>query len=211
MPWQAASAFAAGKRHDFRIKTLGPVLWKKTGTGMPLRLVVIAPLGYRLRKGSRLLYRKPAYLLCTDPDLPLEELLQDYLWRWGIEVNFREEKTLIGTGDAHVRTAASNRHLPAVTVAAYALLWTVALEGTVTLLLLGDGDLPSLEPPKWRGSPDQAGGVPSTGELLRLLRYETWAGFLRPSAVHRFATRAAPVANAAKPLPDIPATLFAAA
>lgn len=206
VPWQTVSAFAVGKRHDFRIKTLGPVLWKKTGTGMPLRLVVIAPLGYRLRKGSRLLYRKPAYLLCTDPDLPLEELLQEYLWRWGIEVNFREEKTLIGTGDAHVRTAASNRHLPAVTVAAYALLWTVALED-----IAGGGDLPSLDPPKWRGNPDRAGGVPSTGELLRLLRYETWAGFLRPSAFHRFATRAAPVANAAKPLPDLPATLFAAA
>jgi hypothetical protein len=206
VPWQTVSAFAAGKRHDFRIKTLGPVLWKKTGTGMPLRLVVIAPLGYRLRKSSRLLYRKPAYLLCTDPDMPLEELLQDYLWRWGIEVNFREEKTLIGTGDAHVRTAASNRHLSAVTVAAYSLLWTVALEA-----IAAGGDLPSLDPPKWRGSPGRAGGLPSTGELLRLLRYETWAGFLRPSTFHHFATGTAPVANAEKPLPDLPATLFAAA
>ncbi len=70
------------------------------------------PLGYRLRQGSRLLYRQPAYLLCTDPDLSLEEFLQSCLWRWDIEVNFREEKTLIGTGDAHVRTAASNQHLP---------------------------------------------------------------------------------------------------
>jgi hypothetical protein len=41
-------------------------------------LVVIAPLGYRLRKGHRMLYRKPAYLLCTDPDLDLALLLQAY-------------------------------------------------------------------------------------------------------------------------------------
>ncbi|MDR2051685.1 MAG: hypothetical protein LBQ63_07950, partial [Deltaproteobacteria bacterium] len=38
-------------------------------------------------------YRNPAYLLCTDPDLPVERLLQAYLWRWEIELNFRDEKT----------------------------------------------------------------------------------------------------------------------
>jgi hypothetical protein len=27
-----------------------------------------------------------------------------YLWRWEIEVNFREEKTLIGCGQSQVRT-----------------------------------------------------------------------------------------------------------
>ena len=104
LPWQTVRAFAAGGHHQFRIKTLGPLLWRKSGADLPLRLLVIAPLGYRLRQGSRLLYRQPAYLLCTDPDLSLEEFLQSYLWRWGIEVNFREEKTLIGTGDAHIRT-----------------------------------------------------------------------------------------------------------
>lgn len=38
------------------------------------------------------------------------------LWRWGIEVNFRDEKTLLGTGEAQVRTAAFNRIQAAVTV-----------------------------------------------------------------------------------------------
>jgi len=69
VPWQKVEAFAAGKRHEFRIKTIGPVLWRKAGADLPLRVVVIAPLGYRLRKGSRMLYRQPAYLICTDPDL----------------------------------------------------------------------------------------------------------------------------------------------
>jgi hypothetical protein len=41
------------------------------------------------------------------------------LWRWGIEVNSREEKTLICTGKAQVCGPAANRNQAAVTVAAY--------------------------------------------------------------------------------------------
>jgi hypothetical protein len=44
------------------------------------RLVVIRPLAYRPRKGSRLLYRNPVYLLSTDPELPIDRLLQSCLW-----------------------------------------------------------------------------------------------------------------------------------
>jgi hypothetical protein len=205
-PWQIVRAHAAGKHHDFRIKTCGPVLWSKAGSDVKLRVVVIAPLGYRLKQGSRLLYRQPAYLLCSDPDMPLEKLLQYYLWRWGIEVNFREEKTLLGTGEAQVRGAASNQHLPAVTVAAYSLLWIAALRCHAA------GDRPrSLAPPKWRKDRQQEGGPPATGELLRILRYEIWAGALRPGTLHRFASRRRPDTSAPKPRPDLAATLFAAA
>src|SRR5690606_19611470 len=147
--WQSLAAFAAGKRHHFKVKTLAqPVLWRKSGAQRPLRVVVIAPVSYRLRQGSRLLYRKPAFLLCTDPDKPLQEVLQAYLWRWGIEVNFRDEKTLLGVGEAQVRTPAANRNQPAVTVAAYALLWLAALK------LLDEGQAPpQLQLPKWRSAP----------------------------------------------------------
>jgi len=92
IPWQPVTVFGAGRMHDFRVKTIGPVLWKKAGPGYPLRLLVVAPVGYRLRKGSRLLYRQPAYLICTDPGLPLGLFLQMALWRWDIEVNHRDEK-----------------------------------------------------------------------------------------------------------------------
>jgi hypothetical protein len=206
VPWQEVEAFASGKRHQFRIKTMSPLLWRKAGADLPLRIVVIAPLGYRLRKGSRMLYRQPAYLICTDPDLPLEKLLQYYLWRWGVEVNFREEKTLIGTGEAQVRTAESNQHLPAVTVAAYALLWTAALQA-----LAGGSAFQGLRPPKWRRDRSDDGRLPSTGDLLRLLRYEIWAGVLRPGTFYHFAANSAPDTNASKPLPDLPAILFSAA
>lgn len=47
-----------------------------------------------------MLYRQPAFLVCTDPQMTLEDLLQDYLWRWDIEVNFRDEKTIMGVGQA---------------------------------------------------------------------------------------------------------------
>jgi hypothetical protein len=119
IPWQEVSAFAAGKRHTFRVKTLGPVLWKKAGAAQPLRLVVIAPVGYRLRKNSRILYRQPAFLICTDPDLPLDQLLQHYIWRWEIEVNHRDEKQIIGVGEAQVRAAQSVERQPAFAVACY--------------------------------------------------------------------------------------------
>ncbi len=58
--------------------------------------------------------------------MTVDKLLQYYLWRWGIEVNFREEKAIIGTGEAQVRIPSSNQHLPAVTVAAYAILFDAA-------------------------------------------------------------------------------------
>ncbi len=207
VPWQHIRAFAAGKHHDFKIKTLGPVLWRKSGTDLPLRLVVIAPLGYRLSKGGRMLYRQPAYIICTDPELPLEELLQYYLWRWGIEVNFREEKTLIGTGQAQVRTASSNQHLPAVTVASYSLLWSSALTQ------ISRHELPpSLALPKWRRRKKQNGrSAPSTGELQRILRRETWAGSIRPSTYYGFVSRSEPDAKCEKPRMDLAAALFSAA
>lgn len=203
VPWQYVGAFAAGKVHQFRIKTIGPVLWRKAGADLPLRVVVIAPLGYRIRKGSKMLYRQPAYLICTDPDLPLEKLLQYYLWRWGIEVNFREEKSIIGTGDAQVRTEASNQHLPAVSVGTYAILWTVALQA------LAEGEnFKGLASPKWREARADEEKLPSTGDLLRLLRYETWAGALRPATFYPFVSKAPPGTKAEKPLTNLPSALF---
>jgi hypothetical protein len=119
IPWQEVQAFASGKRHTFRVKTIGPLLWSKAGAKQPLRLVVIAPVGYRLRKGSKLLYRQPAYLICTDPGLPLEPVIQYYLWRWDIEVNHRDEKQIVGVGEAQVRSAQSVDRQPALAVASY--------------------------------------------------------------------------------------------
>ena len=212
VPWQSVEAYAAGKKHTFRIKALGPVLWRKAGPKRPLQVMVIAPVGYRLRAGSRLLYRQPAFLVCTDPGLPVGEQLQYYLWRWGIEGNFRDEKNLIGTGQAQVRTAASNRNQPAATVAAYALLLIAALQLGAPAGPNPEPPPPHLRPPKWR--PHSAGTSPatrSTGELLRTLRSECWADQIAPESFSDFASAIPTSTNPSKASPFLAEALFRAA
>lgn len=145
IPWEHVEVFAAGRIHSFRIKTVPVVLWEKAGVDRPLRLVVIAPLRYRLRKESKILYKKPAFLICTDTDLPLESVLQYYVWRWDIEQNHRDEKQLFGVGQAQVRSAQSAAKVPAFAVACYSVLLIAAIQtyGNATTI----GDLPL---PKWQ-------------------------------------------------------------
>lgn len=174
VPWESIDLFAAGKRHLFKIKTLAPLRWRPAGQRYNLRLIVIAPLSYRLTQRSRLLYRQPAYLICTDPNLPLRDLLQAYLWRWDIEVNFRDQKTLLGVGQAQVRHAQSVETVPAVAVAAYAMLLTSA-----TLAYGPRGQPDSLPSPKWRPMKRLRASTPS---LIQHLRHEVWAQAIRFSS-----------------------------
>lgn len=168
-PWQAVEAFAAGRRHQFKIKTVSDLRWRVAGAGRPVRLIVIAPLGYRLHRGGRMLYRKPAYLICTDPNQPLEQVLQAYLWRWGIEVNFRDQKTLLGVGQARVRNAHAVRHVPALAVAAYALLLFASTQ-------IEHLDLLPLPAWRHRAPPPRR----TTAQLINQLRVELWAESLHP-------------------------------
>ena len=172
LPWKRVPAFAAGRIHRFRIKTVPIVRWRASGP-RNLRLIIIAPLAYRLTTNGRLLYRKPAYLICTDPRAPLAEVLQAYLWRWDIEVNFKEEKSLLGIGHAKVRHPSSAVRVPAVAVCAYGLLLTA------TARAFGANRLPRvLPPPKWRRRPKQR---PSTQDVINHLRHELWCQGLRLS------------------------------
>jgi hypothetical protein len=173
IPWKTAKAYAAGKVHEFRIKTLDAVKWQPAGAGRVLRLIVIAPLGYRLSKGGKLCYRMPAYLICTDANLPLEKVLQAYLWRWGIEVNFRDEKSVLGIGDAQVRHKESVGRVPACAVAGYSML---LLAGIATY---GHEGVPEeLPDPKWlRGRKPR---LCPTQRLISQLRLEAWGQQIRP-------------------------------
>jgi len=200
-------AFATGKTHTFRVKTLGPLLWKKAGYECPLRLVVIAPVGYRLRKGSKLLYRQPAYLICTDPDLPLDKIVQYYLWRWDIEVNHRDEKQIIGVGQAQVRSPKSVDRQPAFAVASYSMLVLAAARAFGV-----DAIHATLPPPKWRANrPKQR---ISTAELIQQLRSEVWAyalDQLNINSEHFVAGRSASTKCSKFDLPMASAVLYAAA
>lgn len=102
IPYSSCTIFAAGKWHELKFKTLAPVLWKSAGAEHLCRLIVIAPLHYRLSKNSKLLYRRPAYLLVSDPKYPVHLAVQHYFHRWQIEVNHRNAKTNFGVGDAQV-------------------------------------------------------------------------------------------------------------
>jgi len=124
--WETVEAWAAGKVHRFRVKTLSPLRWRPAGGQRNLRLVVIAPLAYRPRPGSKLLYRQPAYLIVSDPHLSLQSIVRHYVRRWEIEVNFRDEKTLLGVGEAQVRHPRSVAEVPRMIVAAYSWLLLAA-------------------------------------------------------------------------------------
>jgi hypothetical protein len=185
VPWQTARAHACGQVHDFPIKRMRPVVMRMNGAAMPVQIMVIKPLGYRLKVGSRLLFRRPAFLVCTDPELPLEEFLQDYLWRWDIEVNFRDEKTILNVGQAQVRTDNSTQNAPALVVAAYSMLLLAAIQA------YGKSGVPDRQhQPKWyKRSPQQRA---TTNELINQLRIELWASALRPAHFSDFITSRPP-------------------
>ncbi len=121
-PWQDVTGWAAGKKHTFNVKVIKSLKWRTAGQARTFQLVVIRPLSYRLKKGGRLLYRKPAYLICCDIGLDIETLLQSYLWRWEIEVNFRDEKSTNGCGEAQVRNEISAVKVPQFVVAMHAFV-----------------------------------------------------------------------------------------
>jgi hypothetical protein len=120
--WQEVTGWAAGKKHVFNIKNIRSLKWRTAGQSHTFQLVVIRPLSYRLKNGGKLLYRKPAYLVCSDNDLDIGTLLQAYLWRWEIEVNFHDEKSTNGCGEAQVRNKVSAVKVPQFVVAMHAFI-----------------------------------------------------------------------------------------
>ena len=132
-----------------------------------------------------MLYRKPAYLICTNPKLPLEQVLQAYLWRWDIEVNFRDEKTLLGVGQAQVRHPHSVESVPALTVAAYALLLLAAAQ------TYGPQGIPDTLPrPAWRKNQPRTRAT--TIDLIQQLRWDLWAQGLRSTTFSGFSSTKVP-------------------
>jgi hypothetical protein len=185
--------FAAGEVRDIPVKVVRNLYWRKAGPDLPLLLLVVKPLGYRLRKGSRLLYRQPAFLICTDPQLDLPILLQAYIDRWEIECNHRDEKSLIGVAQGHVWNPLAVTRLPQFQVAIYSLLLlasilTYGFQRTAAYLPL----------PLWRRKSIR----PSVLDLLNLLRDQIFARITQDKStpsIDDFAVLAPVDANATKP------------
>jgi len=199
IPWQKVQAFGAGRLFDFEVKSIGPVRWRGAGK-RDLRLIIVRPLAYRPHKGAPLLYRDPAYLLCTDPQMDLAAVLQAYLWRWEIEVNFRDEKTLLGMGQAQVRTPEAVEHVPGLIAAAYAYMH-LSLH-----LTHGQASLPR---PRWYPAQPQARCSSSQG--VNLLRANLWGRALGVDNLTGFAKRQQALAKSVNCLDDPASAVFYAA
>jgi hypothetical protein len=181
LPWQSVRAFAAGNVHDFQIKCITPLRWKHAGGERQLKLLIVRPIAYRRRKGAHLDYRNPAYLICTDPTLSAEQILQSYLWRWEIELNFRDEKTLLGFGQPQVRCDAAVRTTATFFVFAYALL-LLALQNCH----LAHSPLPR---PRWhRPRLRRSYSRITTTQAISLLRADLWAAALHLPNKNGFVT-----------------------
>ena len=166
IPWTEVKAWAAGKTHTFKVKVIKSLRWRVAGKNCLMQMVVIAPLGYRLKKGGKILYRNPAYLICTDNDLAIDKLIQAYIWRWEIEVNFREEKTINGCGDAQVRNQVSAAKLPAFIVAIHAFIH-------LAHYIISKKHI-SLDLPKAKWEKPSTNRRASTNNILNIFRGNYW-------------------------------------
>lgn len=159
--WQTAQIFHGGSYRTVRYKELNEVYWQGGAKKRPVRLLVVSPVGYRTSKHGRKYYRRPAYLLTTDLTTAAAVLLQDYFDRWGIEVNHRDEKEILGVGQAQVWNEKSVSKVPALLVAMYSWL---LLGG---LACYGPRRTTEYEAlPKWRRNAKR----PSCLDLVTLLR-----------------------------------------
>ena len=161
--WRTCKISYGHRRHRLRYKLVEPVFWRRGAGIRKLRLIVIAAVPYKISPHARRNYRDPAYLFSTDLRTPVRELIQSYLDRWQIEVNHRDEKTVLAVGQAQVWSPRSVDRQPALTVASYSMLLLTGL------LCFGPGRsslFPSL--PKWRTHSHRA----SVLDLLTLLRKE---------------------------------------
>jgi len=124
-------------------------------------------------------------LICTDPTIPADKVLQAYLWRWGIETNFRDEKTLLGTGQAQVRNPASVKAVPRMMVASYSLLLLAGIKLWGVKGMPQPGNIPKWQDPtkKYRAS---------TNDLIKQLRSELWADSIASTNLSDFVSKQNP-------------------
>ena len=163
IPWKKTKVRFGGKTRKIRYKQVIGLLWQR-GAGLKhLRLIVIAPQPYKLSPHSRTNYRQPAYLLSTDCISSAKVLIQGYLDRWQIEVNLRDEKSILGVGQAQVHSENSVPRHPAFVVASYSMMLLASIEK------FGPKRTDDfVELPKWRKNAKR----PSVLDLITLLRKE---------------------------------------
>jgi len=160
IPWKEAEVFISGQRRQIRYKDIDNVLWQGGAKRKTLRLIVIAPTPYKISKNGKTYYRNPAFLLTDNFDASTIQLIQMYVDRWEIEVNHRDEKTILGVGQAQVWNENSVTKQPAFVVAAYSMLILASI------LCYGSTRTKEYnELPKWRNMSKR----PSCNDLKNIL------------------------------------------
>ena len=200
-PWESITLRLDGRDVPFRFRSSGPVRSVLAGA-QNLRVVVVQQENYGSTSGGHRRHRQPTYLVCTDPDLPPAQVVRHAFARWGIEVNFRDEKTLLGVGQAQVTSPSSVAAAPSLAVAAYALLHVAALAAYPD-----PTQAPLLKPASWQRR-GKAGQPYTTSDLLRQFKHELWGEFLRAANKTGFAS---PPPDDPKPVlifPDVKSTIL---
>jgi len=163
IPWQKNRISYGGKKRQVRYKEIAMIYWRNGAKRTPLRLFVVAPTPYKVRKTGKLKYRDPSFLLTTLLQGQSVNLLQLYFDRWQIEVNHREEKDTLGVGQAQLHNQIAVPKQPALVVAAYSALLLASLNAFGPHRT--DAYLPL---PRWRANAKR----PSCLDLVSLLRKE---------------------------------------
>lgn len=162
IPYQTAMLYIGKKLRKVRYKEVKKVLWQRGAGPKELRLLVIAPKPYKSYSRKKL-YKREAYLLTDESDLSAEVIIQQYINRWEIEINHRDEKNNLGLGQAQVWNEQSVIKAPALLIAAYSIMLLMSLK--CYGINRSNNYLPQ---PKWR-----KGSVrPSCNDLVNLLRKE---------------------------------------
>jgi hypothetical protein len=163
IPFKTVSVVFGGAQRELKYKQVENVLWQGGAKTKRLTLLVLAPTPYRVSPNGPRNYRDPAFLLCTMVGLDAQRLVQAYLDRWQIEVNHKDEKDILGVGQAQVWSLPAIPRQPAFAVAAYSILLLA------TLRAFGPGRTNAFPPlPRWRKQQRR----PSLADMIALLRTE---------------------------------------
>ncbi len=128
IPYQEVHCHYGGRDRVVRYKEVPRVLWRTGGQRRPLRLLVVAPTPYRAGRRNKICYRDPAYLVTTDLDSTVSELLQAYFDRWQIEPLHRDLKTGLGLGQAQNWANEAVTRIHSALVATYSMLILAAID-----------------------------------------------------------------------------------
>lgn len=164
-PWSKTRCFYGGQWREVRYKEVRQVKWRTAGRMKDLRLLVLAPVPYRLMANGDTYYRQESFLLTDDLTTDVEVLIQGYLDRYQIEFNHRDAKSVLGVGQAQVWGEKSTPRVPEFIVAAYSALLLAGLKAYGPKR----GQI-YRELPKWRRKAER----PSCQDLVNLLRKQ-WA------------------------------------